>query len=388
MKLLYLDCGMGAAGDMLTAALIELFDDPGAVVNDLNAMGIPGVRFEAQESIKCGIRGTHMSVKLWGTEEGEPVHHHATLPGIRAVLSKSNLSADLQAQVYKVYRRIAQAESKVHDEPVTLVHFHEVGALDAIADVAAVCYLLDKLGADKIIVSPVHVGSGSVRCAHGVLPVPAPATELLLQGIPTYGGEIKGELCTPTGAALLAEFADEFGVQPAMVVKKSGYGCGKKDFPRANLVRALLGEAAGSSDDVAELKCNLDDMSAEAIGFAMEQLLDAGALDVFTTPIGMKKNRPGTLLTVLCRGADVNKMVEALFMHTTTLGIRQTLCHRFTLTRSFDTVQTPLGAITRKTASGYGVERSKPEYEDLAKIARQQNISLERVTEIYKENAK
>lgn len=388
MKILYFDCSMGAAGDMLSAALFELFDNPTQILAELNALGIPHVRFVPEEAEKCGIHGTHMSVKIGEGEEGEDFHFRGSLPAIGIILRQSNMGQDLQDRVFRVYRRIAEAESKVHDEPVTLVHFHEVGALDAIADVSAVCYLLDKLGADKIIASPIHVGSGTVRCAHGILPVPAPATEILLHGIPTYGGEIKGELCTPTGAALLAEFADEFGAQPIMAVTKSGYGCGKKDFPRANVVRAFLGEAAGNRDEITELKCNLDDCTPEEIGFAMEAILNGGALDVFTTPIGMKKNRPGVLLTVLCRPEDEEKMVKTVFRHTTTLGIRKTRCERFVLERRMDTVSTPLGDIRRKTVSGYGVQRSKPEYEDLARIARERGMSLGEVRNIYKEHAK
>lgn len=383
MKILYFDLNMGAAGDMLTAALLELFDNTDAILAELNGMGIPHVQFYAEEAQKCGIHGTHMSVKIEGCEEGEDFHFHATLPSIRALLRASNLSSALQNKVYRVYRRIAEAESKVHDEPVTLVHFHEVGALDAVADVSAVCYLMEKIGADKVVASPIHVGSGSVKCAHGILPVPAPATEILLHGIPTYGGEIRGELCTPTGAALIAEFVHEFGSQPVMAVTKSGYGCGKKDFPRANVVRTLLGQAADGSDEIEVLKCNLDDCTPEEIGYAMDAILALGALDVFTTPIGMKKNRPGVMLTVLCRPSDEEKMVKAIFKHTTTLGIRKTVCTRFTLEREISTVTTPYGDIRCKTVSGYGVKRSKPEYEDLARIAREQAMSLTEVKNIY-----
>ncbi len=373
---------------MLSAALFELFDSPKQILEELNNLGIPHVRFVPEEAEKCGIHGTHMTVKIDDGEEGEDFHFHGSLPAVGKILRRSNMKKTLQDKVFRVYRRIAEAESKVHDEPVTFVHFHEVGALDAIADVSAVCYLMDKISADKVVVSPIHVGSGTVRCAHGILPVPAPATEILLHGIPTFGGEIKGELCTPTGAALLAEFADEFGAQPIMAVTKSGYGCGKKDFPRANVVRVFLGEADGSRDEITQLQCNLDDCTAEEIGFAMEAILEAGAPDVFTTPIGMKKNRPGVMLTVLCKPEDEDAMVRAIFRHTTTLGIRKTKCDRFVLERRMDTVSTPLGDIRRKTVSGYGVERSKAEYEDMARIAREQDMSLSEVRNIYAESAK
>ena len=248
--------------------------------------------------------------------------------------------------------------------------------MDAIADITAVCYLLDKLHADKIYASAVHVGSGQVKCAHGILPVPAPATAYILRGVPTYGGEIRGELCTPTGAALLKHFVSEFGKMPVMVTDAIGYGMGKKDFPAANCVRAMLGHTDDQTDTVAELSCNLDDMTPEEIGFAMDRLLEAGALDVFTTPIGMKKNRPGTMLTVLCKPEKKDVLVRQLFRHTTTLGIRENQLHRYTLTRRTETLDTPYGPVRQKISSGYGVERSKPEYDDLTKIAREQEISL------------
>ena len=251
------------------------------------------------------------------------------------------------------------------------IHFHEVGSLDALADVAAVCYLMEKLSPDRVEASPVHVGSGRISCAHGILPVPAPATAELLKGIPIYGGSITGELCTPTGAALLRQFVSSFGPMPVMTVEAVGYGMGKKDFAAANCLRILLGHGAEEEDAVVELRCNLDDMTGEEIGFATEQLLGAGALDVFTTPIGMKKNRPGVLLTVLCNPKHRQTMVRQLFRCTTTLGIREENCRRYTLERRTETTETPYGPLRRKVASGYGVERQKPEYEDLARIARQ-----------------
>ena len=286
------------------------------------------------------------------------------------------LSDKVKADVMAVYALIAEAESHAHGVPVSQVHFHEVGAMDAVADITAVCLLMEKLAVDEVVVSPIHVGSGQVRCAHGVLPVPAPATAHILRGAPIYGGSIQGELCTPTGAALLMHFASRFGDMPAMCLQAVGYGMGKKDFPAANCVRAMLGETAGDSDTVAELACNVDDMTGEALGFAMEQLLAAGALDVFTSPIGMKKSRPATLLRLLCRPEDRERMAALLFRHTTTLGVRESLCRRYVLERSEDTRETPWGSVRVKSASGYGVHRRKYEYEDLADIARRTGRSL------------
>ena len=378
MKLLYLDCGMGAAGDMLTAALLELFPDREAIIQELNGIGIPGVRYELETTQKCGITGSRMRVLVGREEEGEHLHSrdthdhtHSTPASIDHMISHLSLSQWAAEQARQVYRNIAAAESKVHGVTVEQIHFHEVGSLDALADVAAVCYLMEKLSPDRVEASPVHVGSGRISCAHGILPVPAPATAELLKGIPIYGGSITGELCTPTGAALLRQFVTSFGPMPVMTVDAVGYGMGKKDFAAANCLRILLGHEAEEEDAVVELRCNLDDMTGEEIGFATELLMAEGALDVFTTPIGMKKNRPGVLLTVLCKSKHRESMVRQLFRCTTTLGIREESCRRYTLERRTETTETPYGPLRRKIASGYGVERRKPEYEDLARIARQ-----------------
>lgn len=386
MRTLYLDCGMGAAGDMLTAALMELLPEPESFVAELNGLGIPGVVFSTEKCQKCGISGTHMAVKVYGQEEGEAhPYTHGSLHDIRAIVQALPIPTMVKLDILSVYEEIAQAESHVHGVPVNQIHFHEVGSLDAVADVTAVCLLLHRLAPEQILASPVHVGSGTVKCAHGILPVPAPATAYLLRGIPMYGGEISGELCTPTGAALLRHFVTEFVKMPPMRVESIGYGMGKKDFPRVNCIRALLGETQETGDEIAELRCNLDDMTGEDIGFAMEALLAGGALDVFTTPIGMKKSRPGVLLTVLCRPAEQEKMAKLLFRHTTTLGVRVGLCSRFTLRRSEEVTQTPYGPVRRKISRGYGVCREKPEYDDLVKIAREQGKSLPEIREMLKE---
>lgn len=376
MRTIYLDCGMGAAGDMLTAALLELIPNQDAFVEELNGLGIPGIRFTAEKCEKCGILGTHMKVTVHGEEEDDHHHHHGHLADIRGIVSGLPLPTMVKLDILAVYEEIAQAESHVHGVPVEHIHFHEVGTMDAIADVTAVCLLLHRLAPDKIIVSPVHVGSGQVRCAHGILPVPAPATAYLLRGIPIYGGSIDGELCTPTGAALLKHFATEFGQMPVMKVQAIGYGMGKKDFPRANCVRALLGETEAPIDEIVELRCNVDDMTGEAIGFALEQLLGSGALDAFTVPVGMKKSRPGVLITVLCREEKKEAMVHLLLKHTTTLGVREFPCRRYALSRTMEVVNTPFGPVRKKVSSGYGVRREKMEYDDLAKIAKEQHISL------------
>ena len=376
---------MGAAGDMLTAALLELFPHPEKMVEALNTLGVPGVRYQRELTQKCGITGTHMHVYVGDTEEGEHshAHHdhpHSSMEQLEHWIGHIQASNGVKNNIRAVYNRIAQAESAVHGVSIQEIHFHEVGSLDALADVTAVCYLMEQLGNPTVYASPVHVGSGHVSCAHGILPVPAPATAEILKGIPIYGGQILGELCTPTGAALLKQFVAEFGNMPVMTPQAVGYGMGKKDFAMANCVRAVLGsDSREGTDSIVELRCNLDDMTAEDIGFAMEQLLRAGAPEVFTTPIGMKKNRPGTMLTVLCRADQREEMVRLLLRHTSTLGIRESVCRRFTLTRREETVDTPYGKVRCKISEGYGVCRRKPEYDDLSAIAEAQQLPLSEI---------
>ena len=315
------------------------------------------------------------------TEEhsGHPHHHHTSMAGISHIIEHLNLPDEVKKDVVAVYHLIAEAESHVHGKTVEEIHFHEVGTADAIADIAGVCLLMHMIAPQKTVASPIHVGSGNVRCAHGILPVPAPATAFILQGLPIYSGVIKGELCTPTGAALLKHFVTEFKEMPVMRTLAIGYGMGKKDFERANCVRVLLGETEETGSEVAELSCNLDDMTPEALGFVQEILFAAGALEVYTIPIGMKKSRPGILLTCMCRCNDKEKMVSLIFKHTTTLGIRESISKRYTLTRTMKEHETPYGVVREKVSEGYGVVRGKLEYEDLAKIAREQGMSLEEV---------
>ena len=303
-------------------------------------------------------------------------HTHGSMAEIRSIVSAMPIPTMVKLDIMSVYNEIAEAESAVHGVPVDQIHFHEVGSMDAVADITAVCLLMHELDVDRVVASPIHVGSGQVRCAHGILPVPAPATAHILKQVPIYGGSIRGELCTPTGAALLKHFVENFGDMPVMAVSGIGYGMGKKDFERANCVRVLLGETAKQTDEILELNCNIDDMTGEAMGFALEQLMEHSALDAFTVPIGMKKSRPGVMLTVLCKEANKEEMVRLIFQHTTTLGIREKRCQRHILDRRMESVDTPYGKVHRKISTGYGVQRTKYEYNDLARIAREQNLSL------------
>lgn len=464
MKTLYIECAMGAAGDMLTAALLELMPDKEAALAKLNAMGIPGVVFEAKPSEKCGITGTHMRVLIHGEEEGavpcghthahedhhehnhahehhhehehhahahahehvqedahchdsdahdhahhheHDAHHHAHhgMAEIRSLIAELAVSETVKEKALAVYQSIAEAESKVHGAEVDQIHFHEVGSMDAVADVTAVCLLMELLAPEQVIVSPIHVGSGTVLCAHGRLPVPAPATALILEGMPIYGGSVQGELCTPTGAALLKTFVDSFGPMPPMTVAKTGYGMGTKDFEQANCLRAMLGEsftmngtgskmqtgqdaedentgsrgAAGKDTEtenpaaregrITEISCNLDDMTGEDIAFAAERILQAGALDVFTESIYMKKGRPAVKLTVLARPEDEERLAGEIFRHTSTIGVRIHTDRRYELARRSEQRKTPLGTIEVKISEGFGVRKEKIEFASLKEIA-------------------
>ena len=403
---------------MLTAALLELLPDRDAFLEEINHIGIPGVEVTAREDEKCGIRGTHIHVKVQGEEETEEMfehdhdqdHHHGHehdhdhdheharhhehhhyytgMNEIRRIIEKFHVSDKVKQDVKAVYETIAEAESHAHGCPVEEIHFHEVGSMDAVTDVTAVCLLLEKLAPEQILVSPIHVGSGQVRCAHGILPVPAPATAHILRGVPTYGGEVRGELCTPTGAALLKHFAARFCSMPVMRTEKIGIGTGKKDFEAANCIRVFLGETEEKSEQLVEMNCNLDDCTAERIAFAAEQLLAQGALDVYTVPAGMKKSRPGILLCVLCREGDRERMAESIFRHTSTLGIRVQPVQRYTLDRTIETVSTALGPVRKKISVGFGIRREKWEYEDLAKLAREKDLSIEQVIKIIEREEK
>ena len=429
MKTLYLECSMGAAGDMLTAALLELTGDRKAFTDKMNAIGLPGVHVEAEAAVKCGITGTHMKVTVDGVEEesadahvhtheehdhdhghphdhdhdhdhghehpheeehehshdhGHGHHHHASVAEIDTMIDSLDVSDRVKADAKAVYALIADAESKVHGRPVSDIHFHEVGTLDAVADVVGVCLLMETLSPEQVIASPIHTGSGHVHCAHGILPVPAPATALILTGIPSYGGAVKGELCTPTGAALLKHFVSRFGDRPVMTVEAVGYGMGKKDFEQANCVRAFLGESEGTREQITRLECNLDDMTGEDIGFATEQLFAAGALEVYTQSVGMKKSRPGVLLSVICLPADADRLAETIMKHTTTLGVRRQDLSRYALRRKIETVDTDWGKVRVKRASGMGAEREKYEYDDLAALAKEHGVSLGEVREMIR----
>jgi len=434
---LYLECSMGASGDMLMAALLELLPDKEAFIQRMNSLGIPGVALECVPSVKCGVAGSHVHVRIRGEEETvEDVsyvpgasacentscgdvhthghshghdhdhghgghdshehdhehehrnheghaheHRHFGFSEVCGLIGGLALPEKVREDALAVYRLIGEAEANVHSTAIEQIHFHEVGSMDAVADVVGCCLLMHLLNAESISASPVHVGSGFVRCSHGILPVPAPATAYILKGIPVYGGKIKGELCTPTGAALLRHFVGRFGDMAPMKVAKIGYGMGTKDFEALNCVRAFLGEEDGGGDEIIEISCNLDDMTPEAVGYASERLLEGGALDVFTTPIYMKKNRPAIMLTCLCKPDDREEISRLMLRHTTTLGVRFRALQRNKLSYTFRTAKTPCGDIRIKSASGYGIRKEKPEYEDVKAAADKHNLPFTKVYE-------
>ena len=421
MKTLYLECGMGAAGDMLAGALFELIPDREGFLRKFRSLGLPIVQIEMEPSEKCGICGTHVRVLVGNEEEvsadehvhdayhehshhehmhhehthdhdheheeedaghhthGAGHHHHASLKDIQNIFAGLGISEDIRQDAMSVYTEIAKAESHVHGTDVEHIHFHEVGTMDAVADILMVCMLIHELAPDRILASPVHTGSGYVRCMHGILPVPAPATAFLLQGIPNYGGSIEGELTTPTGAALLRHFVTGFGDRPVMAVEKIGYGMGKKDFVRANCVRAFWGETAETREAVVKLECNVDDMTGEDLGYAQEVLMRSGARDVYTIPIGMKRSRPGIMLSCICMPEDADRLAALMLKHTSTLGVRKLALERYVLSRNEEVLETPWGDVRVKISDGYGVQRRKPEYTDLVAVAERTGKSVTEV---------
>jgi len=418
---------MGASGNMIMAALYELLPDKLAFKTKMKSLPLPGVSIKYSEVVKCGIFGTYISVKVDGVEEisddiksgrtekqtqtvehkqdnddtDHHIHthdhtHHSSderrgCKEILALIQKLDLPEKVKEDAAGVYTILGEAEAKVHGSSVDGIHFHEVGSIDAIVDVVGCCLLMYMLKVTDVIVSPVHVGFGMIRCAHGILPVPAPATAEILRGIPYYSGLIEGELCTPTGAALLKHFASGFGAKPPMVVSKTGYGMGSKDFEAANCIRVFQYTDADESDNrdlVCEISCNLDDMTPEAIGATFEILLENGALDVFTTPIMMKKTRPAVMLSCLCTKDACDTLTKLMIKHTTTLGVRISESKRIVLERASDVVKTDYGDIRVKRAEGFGITKIKPEYDDVLEALKEHGVSFQTVQEAAEEAAR
>jgi pyridinium-3,5-bisthiocarboxylic acid mononucleotide nickel chelatase len=378
MRTAYFDCFSGISGDMMTGALVDAGANFEALRARLSTLNVPGYELAIEKMTKQGIAGTkfHVHVHDPGTE-------HRRLRDIEAILRGSALESHIQDRALEVFTRLAVAEATVHHMTIDQVHFHEVGAIDSIVDITGAVIGLDLLGVKRVLASAINVGAGFLRAAHGVLPVPGPATAELLKGAPTYARGTDGELTTPTGAALLATLAESFGPLPYLCVEQIGYGAGTKDLPHApNLLRVFIGEdgARGDADMITVLEANLDDMNPEWFEYAQEQLFAQGALDVFYTPIFMKKNRPATKLTVLCEAGKVEAIVDTLFQDTSTFGVRTYEVRRQKLQRFSQMVDTAYGPIAVKVGQWRGqVIQISPEYESCRQAVRRCGIPLKKV---------
>lgn len=377
MNILYYDCFAGISGDMHLAALLDLGVDYDDLVLELAKLGVDGYGVQAQRASRQGIVGTQVRVVV---DPKQPDHRN--LRQVEALIGRSQLTDAVQARAVSVFRRLAEAEARIHDTSPDRIHFHEVGALDAIVDIVGGAIALEWLNVDRVLCSPVELGSGVAHCEHGVLPVPAPATLELLKGAPVRLGAAPFEATTPTGAALLATFVDEFVERPAFSVSRIGYGVGHRDGPIPNILRVCLGEQAETEEQSAlwMLECNIDDMRPECYDHVLERLFGAGALDVWLAPVQMKKNRPGTLLSVLCSPLLAPRLRELLFIETTTLGVRDYPVQRTALAREILSVATRYGAVAVKMAYFHGRPlRGKPEYEDCKRLALECGVPIHAV---------
>ncbi len=377
MRIAYLDCASGISGDMTLGALVDAGVDLVAIQAGVASLGLPGVRLVASEVKKKGFRATQITV------EHEPEHKHRHLHHITAMIDGSTLSGRQKELAGKIFRRLAEAEAKVHGSTIEKVHFHEVGAVDSIADIVGSAIGWDLLGVERIIASPVPTGGGFIEIAHGRCSVPAPAVGELLKGVPIAPSSVQSELTTPTGAAILAAMCSGYGPLPAMSIEQIGYGAGQRDLAeQANLLRLLVGTATSESigEQVWMLETNLDDVSGELVGYATTLLFQAGALDVFTTPIQMKKSRPAVMLSLLGREADIEPLESILFRETGTLGVRRYAVRRSTLRREKHQVATPWGPVDG-VQSWFAAEppRFSPEYESCQQLARQHHVPLKDV---------
>lgn len=391
MNILYYDCFSGISGDMNLAAMIELGVSPEYLTAELSKLGIDHeFKMEISTDSRKGIHGTRVDVELkhhhhkhkHDENHGHHHHEHRNLKDIEKIIHSSELGAEVKTTSLNIFKRVAEAEAKIHGAGLYEVHFHEVGATDSIVDIVGAAICFHKLKIDAVWCSSIELGGGFVNCAHGMMPVPAPATAEILKGCPTTRGAVQKECTTPTGAAILATLVNNFSDSPQMVVEKTGYAIGHRDNEIPNVLRVQLARVNESSSTLKTipsrlLQCNIDDMTAEMLGVAMDQMMEEGAMDVHFTPIVMKKNRPATTLSILCSGEDEEKFKRLIFRNTTTLGIKSIPIEKTVLDVSFETLETPLGKVTMKNAILDGkIIRSKPELEDCRNLARRHNIPL------------
>lgn len=380
MKTAYFDCFAGCGGDMIVAAMIDAGLDADFLQSRLDSLGIADLKIEVAKVMRCGISALHFTPAAPGE------HHHRKLSDIIEIIEQSDIGDSAKGHAAEIFRKLAEVESRIHAKDVEAIHFHEVGAVDSIVDIVSACVGFDALGLEEVCCSPLSVGGGTVQSAHGLLPVPAPATVELLKeaDAPIVGGPVDSELLTPTAAAILTHFVGRFGAMPAMKVQATGYGAGTRQFDNVpNVLRLIVGQtedAAADTDCVCVLECNIDDADGETVGFTMEKLLDNGALDVFTTAIGMKHNRPAVMLSVISAQDKAADLERIIFAEGLTLGIRRQLISRSKLARQSVTVRTEFGAVRIKTGSLQGrVVSAKPEYSDCAEAAKKHGISLKTV---------
>jgi uncharacterized protein (TIGR00299 family) protein len=399
---LYFDCFAGISGDMTLAALLDLGIDKEQLTSELKKLGLEGWTMELSDVSKHAIGARHVEVILTGPEHHHHHHGHFHWPGhkhshehenhshehrtmadIAHLIDESDITPNAKDLSKRIFMRLAEAEAKIHGTSPDQVHFHEVGAVDSIIDIVGTAICIDILSPDKIYASRLHDGYGFVKCQHGTIPVPVPAvTEVLARrGVQFKQLDVEGEMMTPTGAAIIAELAESFGPMPEMLIQKTGYGAGTKDFPVPNILRVIKGEEALAPhpDTVMVIETNIDDTTPEIMAYVMEKLFEAGARDVFFTPIYMKKCRPATLLSVLCDEAKVPAMEHILFTETSTIGLRKYRAERTCLPRKAVTLSTPYGEVKAKEVIYKGINRVSIEYDDACRLAKEKNIPLQKI---------
>ena len=383
-RVLYFDCLSGISGDMTIGALLDLGIDQAAFLEQLKGLSLDGYEIEIKEKMFNGIIGTDFDVVI---PEGHIEHHHRNLRDIKLLIETSQIDDSIKRISNQIFDCIAQAESKVHNRPVEEIHFHEVGAIDSIVDIVGTGICLSLLAIEHVAASPLHLGTGFVKSSHGTIPVPAPATVEILKGVPVYSTGIKGELVTPTGAAIIKTLAKEFIPLPPMTIESIGYGTGKKTFEIPNALRVFMGstetESAIISRKLVMLETNIDDMNPESYSYLVPKLLEDGALDVYLTNVIMKKGRPGVVLHVLCQPEAYAEFEDTIFRETTTLGIRKTIVDRHCLDRKMVSLDTRFGKIEVKAAyKDRKLLKATPEYEDCKRIAVEQQLPLKEVYNI------
>ncbi len=388
MKALYFDCQSGISGNMTLGALLEITKDENYLRQELDKLHVDGYYITINKTVKNGISGTYVDVILENHEHYHDHHHHEhrNLHDINHIIDQSELDEKVKDLAKRIFLRVAKAESKVHQKSLDEIHFHEVGAIDSIVDIVGCAILIQQINPDVIYSSVVHDGYGYVECAHGTIPVPVPATSEIFTDpkVKMKQVDIEGEMVTPTGAAIISELAESFGTMPTMNVSQIGWGCGTKDFKIPNVLKVSLGEIEAQNEDVIVLECNIDDISGEVLGYTMERLFEHGALDVFYTPIYMKKNRPAYRLSVILKENDLKEIQDVIFKETSTIGVRYRHESRTILKRELSTIETPYGLLKVKKVYNDHQEYIYPEYESAKQLAKDHHLALKDIYNLVK----